>query len=491
MGEFMKRFIAAIGVIIFSALAHAADPTTGASDSTDIAKRLYDDVTPSLVGVQYTWEYEFGKADFVGAGVVVSSDGLVMIPLTVIDPRIPDSQLIDFKIVVPHVDKDDEEIDATFQGRDERNNVAFVRAKPASSGETHQWKPLKFVPAKDQLSVGQHVLSIGLMPKTAGYRSYLAEATIASRLRGEMKQFLVTGGGLAAIGSPVFDLDGNAIGYVPYQTGQQYLLHTTARRGRGGDDENQTTMYSVERPPHLFFPSEEILQALQEPPKDGKSIPMPWIGTPQLTGVKKEVAEYLGIENQPAVEIGDVVSGAPADKAGLKVGMRILKFNGQPLERGDEPDEVATIMARKIFRTPIGEKVTFSVMTDKDKPLQDISVTLEERPRRSNQVKRFWAEDLGFSAREVVWEDTYVRKQSGDMKGVVIAIVKPQSASASAKLQQGDVVTTLNGTKVQTLDQFEHDYKEFRQSKPKEAIVMVVMKSDATTQTIRIEPPQE
>ena len=84
-----------------------------------------------------------------------------------------------------------------------------------------------------------------------------------------------------------------------------------------------------------------------------------------------------------------------------------------------------------------------------------------------------------------------MRKQPAETKGVVIALIKPQGAAANAKLQQGDLVTTFNSSKVESLDQFEREYKAFRQSKPKEAIVLVVMKPDATTQTIRIEPPQE
>src|SRR3954451_19782571 len=105
------------------------------ADDAARTKTLYDQGTPSLVAVQYTWEYEFGKADFVGAGVVVSDDGLVMMPIAVISPGIPEAQLTDFKIIVPHVDRDDEEIDATFEGRDERNQIVFVKAKPASTGD--------------------------------------------------------------------------------------------------------------------------------------------------------------------------------------------------------------------------------------------------------------------------------------------------------------------------------------------------------------------
>src|SRR3954471_13029621 len=109
-----------VGLLGLISPARAAD-----DDASAQAKKLYDDVTPSLVAVQYTWEYEYGKADFVGAGVVVGADGLVMMPLAVMSAGIPDAQLVDFKIIIPHVDRDDEEIDATLEGRDERNQLVF------------------------------------------------------------------------------------------------------------------------------------------------------------------------------------------------------------------------------------------------------------------------------------------------------------------------------------------------------------------------------
>ena len=50
----------------------------------------------------------------------------------------------DFKIIVPKMDSDHEELDAEFQGRDERCEMAFV--KPKSSGATTKrtWTPVKF-----------------------------------------------------------------------------------------------------------------------------------------------------------------------------------------------------------------------------------------------------------------------------------------------------------------------------------------------------------
>jgi len=92
-------------------------------------KKLYDRVTPSLVAVQYVWESELGRRELVGAGVVVGEGGLVMTSMSLFDLRIPDAQMKEFKILVPSQEKDAEEVEAVFQGRDERTLTAFVRPK--------------------------------------------------------------------------------------------------------------------------------------------------------------------------------------------------------------------------------------------------------------------------------------------------------------------------------------------------------------------------
>ena len=95
----------------------------------ETTQKLLDTVTPSLVAVQVTWEYEYGKYEYVGPGVIVSDDGLVMVTLAVVNPTIPDSQLKEFKIIVPKANADDEELDAVFCGRDERAGSGLRRSQ--------------------------------------------------------------------------------------------------------------------------------------------------------------------------------------------------------------------------------------------------------------------------------------------------------------------------------------------------------------------------
>ena len=59
------------------------------------------------------------------------------------------------------------------------------------------------------------------------------------------------------------------------------------------------------------------------------------------------------------------------------------------------------------------------------------------------------------------------------------------------KLEPNDVITQFNSQAIVNLDQFKEDYQKFRKDKPKEALVLVVLRSDQSTQTIRIEPPQQ
>ncbi|HRK29465.1 MAG TPA: PDZ domain-containing protein [Tepidisphaeraceae bacterium] len=457
---------------VIAAIAAEGNPTP--------AKTLRDRVSPSMYAVQYTWAYEFGRIDFVTCGVVVRDDGLMMIPLSAVGTGLPDSQLVDVKIIVPSKENDEVEIDAIFQGRDERTELAFV--KPRESGR--EWKPITF--EEVPIEVGDEVTSIGMLPKDAGYSTYFQRGVIAARLRGEHPAWLVTGGGVGAVGAPVFNADGQAIGVVMGQMPQQPFLHTSNERR----NQSIVTLAAVNIPPALFTPTSDFMLSLTDPPTPEKPVALPWIGTPQLTGLEKDVAEAFGLQDQPAIEIGDVIKDSPAERAGLKVGQKIVKLNGKPLERGDNPEELPSIFGRTLRQMPIGTEITLSVLTEKDQPLTEVKVTLEQRPKDQRELRRFWAEDLGFSTRDVSFQDTYSRKQPANMEGVVVALTKREGAAAAARLEMGDIVTTLNGESVKDLDQFEAAYKALRSDKPREPVVVVVLKPDATTQTIKIEPPQ-
>lgn len=461
----MHRLIAIVAVLLGLLVA----PTRAAAVDPQVAKQLYNRVVPSMVVVQYTWDGEMGRQELNTPGLVVSADGLVAISASITPVQWPDEQLKDFKIILPG--DEEVEIQAEFQGRDERSGLSLVKAK-----ETRQWTPLKFEDVA--VDVGDPILSVGILPKEAGYKAYLMTSSVAAVLRGPIPQVLVSGGGLGSVGSPVFTASGQAIGVVPIQGGGTPLL--------GGQ---RSSLAALENPPNIFIPARDFLISFSDPPSPSSPLKIPNIGVGQLSGLKKEVAEYFDIKGQPAFQIGDVIPGFPADKAGLKPRDIIVKMNGQALERGDEPDETHAIMIRKIMRMKIGQEVTFSVLREKGQPLTEVKVTLEERPMQANKAKRFFAEDLGFTTRQLVFEDTYARRLPADSKGVIVALIKPNSSAQSGRLQDRDLITKLNQTTVEDLDQFKTQYETFRKEHPRDAVVVEVLRG-VNTQVVRIEPPQ-
>src|SRR3954464_3138448 len=99
-----RLMIALLAVVTFATF------QTRAEVPPDAAQELYQEVTPSLVAVKYTFTNELNRRELIGSGIVISDDGLVMAPLVIFNPSIPDEQMKDFKIVVPHEDRDPEEI---------------------------------------------------------------------------------------------------------------------------------------------------------------------------------------------------------------------------------------------------------------------------------------------------------------------------------------------------------------------------------------------
>jgi serine protease Do len=431
-------------------------------------RELYERVSPSLVTIQFTYDGELGRQEITGTGVVVSPDGLVMTSLGLTPPQIPDEQMIDFKIIIPG--EEETELEARFEGRDERNNVTFVKAT-----ESHDWTPIQF--DKDaELNVGDAIVSIGLLPEIAGYKAYLTQTTVSALLRGPTPQVLVGADGLAGVGAPVFNAAGEAVGMV--QVG------TTTRA-----DESRNPLASVILPARLFTPAHDFEQALQDPPQHDKPLRLPWVGVSSLAGLEKEVAEYYGLKGQAAIQIGDVIPGAPADRAGLKSGMIIVKVNGQALERGDQPDEVPQILMRKVRRLEVGSELTLSIITQPNQEPKDFTLTLDERPKPVNKAQRFFARDLGFSVRELVFDDLYERNLPAETQGVVVALIQPDGSAQSANLFFGDLITEMNQTQIQGLPQFREFFEKFRKENPREPVVLEVLRG-GNTQIIRIEPPQ-
>ncbi len=186
----------------------------------------------------------------------------------------------------------------------------------------------------------------------------------------------------------------------------------------------------------------------------------------QLIGPDHRVARgSIGIQFQPqnpaiahiygsGVTVSDVVSGSPADQAGLKVGDTITAIEGKDLKNGD--DLVADIASRKP-----GSKVKVAFVRNGKK--QDATVTIADRAKlfaarlgdeEENQNEEApKASKFGVTVRNIT-PDLADRLGIAAGRGVVVQDVKQGSFAEDLGLNRGDVVLEVNKQPVNTPDDF-------------------------------------
>lgn len=74
----------------------------------------------------------------------------------------------------------------------------------------------------------------------------------------------------------------------------------------------------------------------------------PWLGV-SILDVTADLQQYFKLPDRKGAIIGEVISGSPADKAGLKVGDVIRKVDNQPIENAQAL--VDAIAKKKVGQT--------------------------------------------------------------------------------------------------------------------------------------------
>jgi serine protease Do len=188
----------------------------------------------------------------------------------------------------------------------------------------------------------------------------------------------------------------------------------------------------------------------------------------QLIGPEHRVARgSIGIEftAQPdpaiarvygnGVTISNVVSGSPAEEAGLKIGDTITSVDGRELKSGD--DLVADIAGRKP-----GSKAKLNFVRNGKK--EEATVTIAERSKLFASRLGEDQENQGEEEPKPSKFGVSVRGINGDLaerlnipagKGVVVQDVKANSFADDLGLHRGDVILEVNKQPVNNPEDFQ------------------------------------
>jgi len=374
------------------------------------------------------------KEQSLGSGVIVSEDGYIVTNNHVIEK----SQEI--KVLLSNK----RDYKAKLIGADPKTDVAVIKIEA---------KGLAALPWGDsnKLRVGEIVFAIGNpfglnQTVTMGVIGAVGRANVGIA---DYEDFIQTD---AAINP------GNSGGALINAKGELIGINTAIVSRTGG---YQGIGFAV--------PSSMVKQVMESLIKY-KKVVRGWLGV-SIQEVTSDLAEEFGVKDLKGALVSGVMKGSPAEKAGIKQGDVILKFNGKDVEDTGH-------LRNMVSQSAIGTKVKVKLLRQKKEI--EVEVSIAELPKKLGEAAA--EEDAAESQEESnALSGVTVRELTPELAkrfgagegdaGVVVVKVDAGSKAFEAGIRQGDVVLQVNQKDIATIE----DYKKaVARLKAKERILLLI-----------------
>jgi len=206
-----------------------------------------------------------------------------------------------------------------------------------------------------------------------------------------------------------------------------------------------------------------------------------WLGVSTQV-ISSDLAEALGIAGQKGMRVTGVYPQSQAEMAGLKEGDLLLKLDGEIINASRPED--ADVLAETIRQMSIGGEISLDVKRGKD--TLTIKVKLERAPAVTSELQEYQCETLEFSARDVGKEDRLRDKSDESEKGVLITSVTHAGWAALGGLQNRDILRSINGKDVDSIETLKTIVEEINRTKPTH--IPFFVRRGITTRLIELEP---
>jgi serine protease Do len=200
----------------------------------------------------------------------------------------------------------------------------------------------------------------------------------------------------------------------------------------------------------------------------------------QISEVTRDVAAALGLEKARGAEVAMVEPGGPAEKAGIRVGDIILRFNGQPIETTRD-------LPRLVGASKIGSRATVTIWRrgqQMDLPVTIVQLEDEKSPGEKEKRKKAPSGEtnaLGLHVSDLL----VAQRRELKMEGGVL-VEDSTGRAATAGIQAGDVILQVDNTEIKNATQFNALVAKLD---PKKSVALLVWREGVTAYIV-IKPRQ-
>ena len=206
-----------------------------------------------------------------------------------------------------------------------------------------------------------------------------------------------------------------------------------------------------------------------------------WLGV-SIQNINDATAEVFGMDRPHGALVGQVESGSPAEKAGIKQGDVIVSIDGKPVK------DVEDLQLKVVDIAP-GTKIDLDIMRgrhemtlplklgtlpDKTDSKPDESVSPDEGQDNAETAQP--SSDLGLSLENLTQQARRELDLPGNIDGVLVSDVDASKPAGTAGLQRGDIIEKVDDTPVRSVRSFADAIREVPKGKP---ALLLVRRGDA------------
>jgi serine protease Do len=353
------------------------------------------------------------KASSLGSGFIINKNGTIITNNHVINNA---------EDIIVKVGK--KEYKAKVLGADPYSDLAVLKIETKE-----KFTPVQFGNS-DKARVGDWVVAIG---NPFGLGGTVTSGIISARNRDinltRYDDFIQTDASInqGNSGGPLFNLDGDVIGI-------NTAIIAPGQSGSIGIG--------------FAIPANAASNVINQLIKYGET-KRGWLGV-RIQEVTKEIAEVEKLKNLEGALIASVGAKSPAQKAGLKAGDIILKFDGKKVD-------TMKALPKLVSNTEVGKIVELEIWRNKRLVTKKLTLgrleSSEDYKAENKKSKPGIKEKdieivtLKISVRNITTKDIEDRKLEKNLKGVVITNISSKSVVAGM-LREGDIITEVQKNKV-------------------------------------------
>ena len=201
--------------------------------------------------------------------------------------------------------------------------------------------------------------------------------------------------------------------------------------------------------------------------------PRAWLGV-RIQRVSEEIARSMGLAEESGALVLAITSGSPAEKAGLRSGDVILKWEGIEV-----PNERA--LPYLVSATPIGKRANALIF--RAGKMISLAVTVERLPARFSSVvspdtttasEGNIAKMGGVTVLALTERSRAAHGITDNRNGLLIAKIAPGSDAAKKGLRIGDVISEVATVRMTTPEQFVTKVEALRREGRTTALLLIL-----------------